>query len=935
MEETRQSSNSEITAEQTEIQTEIKLFLNKSFQRGILLEAMIVRVLLKDINSDDVFECGVAKAAHLSEHGDVQSLISVLTQWSRRLHRKRGMRQSSTEGERINTQLLKRFDQSLYNCYDEVRCMFPDMKTTSLSFHSDANYVHKTMAEIMTTVWPQRLCVYDGYKDFGYVEISSTSSIAIGKRSCFRLVNRLPKFAMYLDNISDNLPPEEAHIWVAVDDCLATVILEKFFNTTRAEIIEKHQLRTVTLENIGFELGSMAMNDNLGDRLSLIAGKTVNAIYDSDFKRLVIAYTGQSPYLSRDSLDKELESLRTKLATEQLELPFPGLRSPIRLQIGEGFKCFGVAGFLRSPDEKLSTMCSSECANISAISHVTERMILREEEINGNENDRKILFLTPEAVTHRNSCSALNRGVHNINDVVLNLIYQAGARNASKESDFEDVSHCNITRSAIKAVIKYLASEFQADIRQANDLIVGTEIVEGNRVRLGISFPNLPYAKAGLTRLKTCQSVSLENADQLDQRLKTFCVFLKTDLYQFFEEQIRFRLEQFKLEKTADNYDISSITGNYLETRIQVEFSETNHFNKINDYFTALLEPVRIKLKSSNDAFHLKDQAGKKFLQFLKEFTETHIRISNHQQILYIYGIGAKRNRAAGILRKQIANHPSDFRWYLINLGNMESLSNSVKMWYDEFWAKTVALQKNKVIRRCLLLKDRPELWLEATPESFELYYDSVKSWLTGGVKNKTFPLEITSEKVMCSVCFDQFAVTDERCYILSICGHAYCTECLLQMVCTAANEGRLPVKCAHENCGKSLAAQEFRSIASLQNYEDRRRLVRCLLESFVAKHVTSLRMCPDRSCQGMGLYEESSQALSCLWCRPMEWCCQYCGLKPHPGEVCGASFNISEWTARNPVKRKNCPKCTAVIMKDGGCNRMHCAYCHSIFFWN
>lgn len=942
------------TANRIEFSMKTEEFLAESFKRGILLEALIAEVLLRHSDAGDLFETGVARAAYFSESGDVQSLISVLAEWCLALRRSRSsceqnfqLTRPCLEG-RINAYKLKRFDQYLRVGYGSAKTPIPDVKP-AFSFHPGISYASNTLGAIMANIWPGRLCVFRGHKDLGYLKISSKTPVAIGNRSCFKLTNKPPLFALYLDDIinGDRSPPSpQAHVWISVSERVASTILEKLLKTTASEVADQHLLLPVTVGHIGVELGLLAMEDSLGERLGSTRGGPVKVFYDREYKNLTAMCSNQSGRSLKDSLHIELETLRARLANSSLELPFPDRCSQVRLQIGEGFKCFGVAGFPWSSDKELSAMGlhSNEAPDNS------DSMILRENGDYCDSSDKKrALILTKDRNTGnlRDQRIAIDENVVRFKSaLLLNVTYRVDFVTESTlrqfaNNCFETYSE-NLRLRATRSVLKLLRDggckfeDMETDIT-----VIAKDVFDHDRVRLQVRFPDLYHAKIGVASLKLSRSVSLENdADQVDEDLKTFSVTIHASLYRKVENKLRSKLEKLKRWNIVQDYKIGDSIIKLaddltLGTDVTVRISEPHHLHRASEQLIDLLEPAKISIDREETSY-LKSRTGQQFLEFLMDFTDTYVDIPNYQQgAACVYGIRQKREAAAKILKKQLLKDPKEFQWHRIDLGDPDFVSDSVKVWFDEFGSTTESLKRKNLVERYVLRKDRPELWLETTADSFRSYNNDVKSRLIdAGKDNKRTSEDVAGCLETCSVCFDSFYISDEKCNILSICGHAYCTKCLLQMVSTAVTERCFPIKCALENCGKVIPAVEFRSIVASYDGDEQRKLASFSLQDFVARNPSSLRMCQNTHCPGMGLYEASSQTMSCLWCRLAQWFCVFCGLKPHPGEACGASFDIHEWQQKDPVNRKNCPNCTITIEKLDGCNCVECAYCKSFMCW-
>src|SRR6218665_403165 len=345
-------------------------FLKECLEKDILLEGFTTSVFMDDSGLTDVFESGIAKAASFSELGDLQTLMSAVRQCCTKLHAKSGNKKSQRvawfKKNGFKETKFKEIDEHLRDRYIEIVAQASDLKKpTTLNFNKDVQLVHETMTETIAKLWYNRLCIYQGHKDLGYMQISSKVPGLIGGKSCYRLTNEPPRFVLALDDLTKDHIPEQLNLLVSVGEDLVGSILSKYHNTTPKDLVDQFFCIPVTTEYMSFELGSLASSEQFCKRLKLISGHVIKISYDTDLKQLSV----QCPQVGCDRvksvLEEELKSLRMELETKELEIPFPNLHSPLRLQVGEGLQCLGIVGFQWYRGKQLREVHIRKCASTS------------------------------------------------------------------------------------------------------------------------------------------------------------------------------------------------------------------------------------------------------------------------------------------------------------------------------------------------------------------------------------------------------------------------------------------------------------------------------------------------------------------------------------------------------------------------------------------
>jgi E3 ubiquitin-protein ligase RNF14 len=219
------------------------------------------------------------------------------------------------------------------------------------------------------------------------------------------------------------------------------------------------------------------------------------------------------------------------------------------------------------------------------------------------------------------------------------------------------------------------------------------------------------------------------------------------------------------------------------------------------------------------------------------------------------------------------------------------------------------------------------------------------------------------STKHLCDICTDErkggsFPETQLPC------GHLFCRECLAQYCETKLNSGGVGgLHCPMPKCEVDLSLPVLRAVLDEKHFERYERL----LAEYICDVTPGVVYCPRPGCRSRVFSDPDDSLAICDCCRyPF---CKNCNKLWHGGEACKTNDEvvtddnlgtiaeklerleknkegISEhkkqelladlktgiWIASNPVKK--CPRCTFVVAKDGGCNKMYCIKCRSYFCW-
>jgi len=210
-----------------------------------------------------------------------------------------------------------------------------------------------------------------------------------------------------------------------------------------------------------------------------------------------------------------------------------------------------------------------------------------------------------------------------------------------------------------------------------------------------------------------------------------------------------------------------------------------------------------------------------------------------------------------------------------------------------------------------------------------------------------------------CPVCLEE--MTAEERYRLQNCHHAICKTCLKNHIAAQLNGQAVLVKCTDPQCGRAISSADFSAVGE---QEAQRRIRKNDLMKKIAQingaHLCSNEHCPDAwipprhendiegPAQAKSRFERFSFSRTpaidhhyrCRTCELRQ--CSQCG-HTHMGTSC-KHFQKTlkktkkadrEYLSGKNTRFKPCPKCSAAIEKNGGCDHMDCVKCGHKFYWS
>lgn len=202
-------------------------------------------------------------------------------------------------------------------------------------------------------------------------------------------------------------------------------------------------------------------------------------------------------------------------------------------------------------------------------------------------------------------------------------------------------------------------------------------------------------------------------------------------------------------------------------------------------------------------------------------------------------------------------------------------------------------------------------------------------------------PAEInTHERVVCVLCAEEMRKDETRSLGTKgeYCGHSFDEQCWSRYLTSSVLDGKGPIRCLIPGC-KALVPDEF----FYEVVTDQRvcKLYKQIMINSYVQCCARLRWCPTPNCESVleSQLGNSMLPIECNKCSAVV--CLQCLLQWHEPIHCSLMkawqkkmVDDSETANWMIIHTKKCPKCSADIEKNGGCNHMTCRMCRAEFCW-
>ncbi|ELP90099.1 ariadne RING finger, putative [Entamoeba invadens IP1] len=240
----------------------------------------------------------------------------------------------------------------------------------------------------------------------------------------------------------------------------------------------------------------------------------------------------------------------------------------------------------------------------------------------------------------------------------------------------------------------------------------------------------------------------------------------------------------------------------------------------------------------------------------------------------------------------------------------------------------------------------------------YKMYCDEYKDSIVSREKSK-IEEEMKTQELLDKEHADREAVLQDKVYTCDICyedvpassvyifdcDHHFCLGCAYDHIHTQIFNGVTDIRCPFSGCGHVISFEEIYQI--IRNHEPYDKDLADRYERFLVndymKHEPNCRYCP--KCGNAILGDPNTPEIFCRSeeCKKVNFrFCFNCKEAWHEGLTCAqyqewkrmnceADKRFLSWAQKNTRK---CPKCSATIEKNRGCNHMTCANCGYQFCW-
>ena len=176
--------------------------------------------------------------------------------------------------------------------------------------------------------------------------------------------------------------------------------------------------------------------------------------------------------------------------------------------------------------------------------------------------------------------------------------------------------------------------------------------------------------------------------------------------------------------------------------------------------------------------------------------------------------------------------------------------------------------------------------------------------------------------------------------YHLDVCGHPYCTECLISQIKTQMSQKLLPITCVAGECEAKFNIDDILAACN-KGDESTAKFVEVALQHHLSRNKPICKPCPTPDCPMMfHIPVDDDKRFDCPHCNTET--CIGCQEKWHAGFSCEIKKEIDNledkklktWILKRPKFRKMCPCCKSGVEKMGGCDNVHCSSCATSMCW-
>lgn len=413
--------------------------------------------------------------------------------------------------------------------------------------------------------------------------------------------------------------------------------------------------------------------------------------------------------------------------------------------------------------------------------------------------------------------------------------------------------------------------------------------------------------------------------------LKT-SVMLQKSTYQRYSENLETLIERLNVTEPITIQQRELRNGNVV---FNLHSDSVETIIKVKGDILSATRGLVVDVETNDDVNKLFTWDGKRFLNSVKEETDTNIVFDERILSISIHGEEAMQNKAVGMIEEYLKDLKDGKSRMVVLKGEDKppGLMKELMIRYDFDLSK---LQIEADLKTVDLNHRSHSVQLVGEEQSIEKAMGLIDNIIKTMWEKRANAKPMTETSRDCVVCL--CPIDEGELYRVEICGHAYCKDCVQLQFKSAVRNNMFPLTCSQDGCNEPWSMKDITSVA-LKTAVPFSVLVKKATSSFVAQNKTAYRYCPTADCPLIYRITDTERLFYCPECEVR--ICTSCHNQYHDGLTCKMVESMKKddgglklWLRQNATRAKLCPKCTTPIEKIDGCNHMTCLGCKAHICW-
>ncbi|KAG4031463.1 hypothetical protein MFRU_009g02370 [Monilinia fructicola] len=436
------------------------------------------------------------------------------------------------------------------------------------------------------------------------------------------------------------------------------------------------------------------------------------------------------------------------------------------------------------------------------------------------------------------------------------------------------------------------------------------------RIKVRVGFQHDPDAREAIMQLNDKHIEILGKGKLMVQQIISVKFKVTTKVYLILQSQIEaYRKIWVEQRIFLGLYHSTDLAQRFISLKIEGDYGDD--FKHAKEDLEKLLSGIVAMAGDKpiwND--HFMQPAGlNKIKQIEKDF-EVIIDRDRVGQRLRLYGLARATEKAqytldsmvkSGLVGYSIALNTQNYLW--LSIGGFRQIVSAL--------GKDVASIDTLSTPRRLLIEGGPDEYNTA------MAILETKSIVTRSG-------EAIEEEDDCSICW-----CPAESPLRTRCGHLYCSQCFENLCSSkATGDTEVSICCEAYECQVVLSLQEIQENLNSAAFEG---ILEGSFTSYVRRHPNEFHYCPAPDCRNIYRVNLPIKSRICTIC--LTEICVSCHLS-HTGQTC-AEYKYQASGGQAAFERhilmegyKRCPRCYAIILKNGGCSHMICGSCKIHICW-